>query len=43
MPLNKSRDELLQEQKKLLNINKKEGLDHLHKESYQPAKYSKAL
>lgn len=39
----KSRDSLYDEERKQIKQAKKEGLDHLYKENYQPAKYGKAV
>ena len=42
LPPIKSQLELEEERKRLVN-GKREGIDHLYRENYQPAKYSRAL
>lgn len=39
----RSRENLYDDGRKNLKQAKKDGLDHLYKENYQPAKYSKAV
>jgi hypothetical protein len=39
----KSREDLYDDERRNIKQAKKEGLDHLYKENYQPAKYGKAV
>lgn len=43
LPPIKPDEDAFDEERRLVRGNKREGLDHIYKQNYQPAKYSKAL